>query len=100
MFQPNAPSDEKELLAAIGVDERNRLLHEPPDAGRLGRARDRRRRLGAHAIVLLPRGRVGHAICAGDMRQHVDDGVRPGERPLKRCRVEDVGLDGARAEAL
>ena len=87
-------------VAAVGVHERDRLLHEPLHAGGLGGARDRRRRLGAHAVVLLPGGRIGHAIGARDVGQQVDDGVRPVERAAQRRLVEHVGLDGARPEAL
>ena len=87
-------------VAAVGVHERDRLLHEPADAGRLGRAGDRRRRLGAHTVVLRPGGRIGHAIGPRDVGQHVDDGVGPGERATQRRLVEHVGLDGARPEAL
>ena len=87
-------------VAAVGVHERDRLLHEPFHAGGLGGARDRRRRLGAHAVVLLPGGRIGHAIGARDVRQQVHDGVRPVKRAAQRRLVEDVSLDGARPEAL
>jgi len=75
-------------------------LHEPSRAGGLGGARDRRRRLGAHAVVLLPGGRLGHAIRARDVCQQVHHGVRPVERAPQRRLVEHVGLDGARPEAL
>ena len=87
-------------VTAVGVHERDRLLHEPPDVSDLRGARDRRRRMGAQAVVLLPGGRIAHALGARDVRQQVHDGVRAVERAAQRRLVEDVSLDGARPEAL
>ena len=87
-------------VAAVGIDEGDRLLHEPLHAGGLRGARDRRRGVGAHAVVLRPGGRIGHAIGARDVGEQVDDAVRPVEGALEGSLVEHVGPDGARAEAL
>ena len=87
-------------VAAVGVDEGDRLLDEPLHPGGVRGARDRRRRLGAHAVVLRPGGPIRHAIGRRHVGEQVDDGVRAVEGVTEGGLVEHVRLDGARAEAL
>ena len=87
-------------VAAVGVHERERLLDQAPGAGRLRRQRDDGRRLAAQPVVLVPRAGRRHALGGRDAGEQVHDGVGAGERVGHGGLVEDVGLDGAGAEAL
>jgi hypothetical protein len=87
-------------VAAVGVEEAQRLLDQPPRPRGVRRPGDHGRRLLAQAVVLLPGAREHEPLERRDVREEVDDRVGAVERAGERGLVEDVGGHGAGAEAL
>ena len=67
-------------VAAVGVEEGERLLDEPRGAGVLRRPRDRPRTRRAAAGRSRPMRRRRHPVGGRDVGEEVDDGVRARER--------------------
>jgi len=74
-------------------------LNEAPGADGLRRPGDRGGHVAAQPVVLVPGSGSCHAVGGRDVRQEVDDDVRTGERAPQGGLLEDVGFDGAGAEA-
>jgi hypothetical protein len=85
-------------VAAVGVEQDDRLLHEALRARLPRRLRDRPRGLAAQPVGLPPRPREGHPLDRRDARQQVHHRVGAGERRAQRPPGEDVRADGLGAE--